>query len=381
MNPVCCFTIPETTASPRPVPLSGPFVVKNGSNTRSRVFSSIPIPVSVTERTTYRPAFMYGYCFMVPSSREVAPVSMTRRPPACMASRAFRHTFIRTWSICPRSARIVAGLFAGITLIPMSSLVTFRRSFSRSVTTRFKSRLTGSMIWRRAKVRSCRVSTDARSALPRIWTRSATACGSVLIRRFSISPNPMITVNALLKSCAIPPARVPTASIFWAILTCFSSDSTRVTSRFTDETDDFPCGIADRRDRCVFLVQRSVFPPVDEMPLPNLSPEERLPHLPVEGFVMFSAVQDPGGLPDGLLPRISRNALEGRVDVQDRSLTICKNDRFGGLLDRHREAGGLSLATLDLLRHLVERSPQLAEFPFGGHKPRPHGKIPRGQTF
>jgi hypothetical protein len=34
--------------SPRPVPLPGPFEVKNGLNTLSRMAAGIPVPVSLT---------------------------------------------------------------------------------------------------------------------------------------------------------------------------------------------------------------------------------------------------------------------------------------------------------------------------------------------
>ena len=46
--PPVCVTIPYEVASPSPVPSPGAFVVKNGSNARTRVSSSMPIPVSRT---------------------------------------------------------------------------------------------------------------------------------------------------------------------------------------------------------------------------------------------------------------------------------------------------------------------------------------------
>ena len=55
MKPPVCRTMSLTVASPRPVPRFTPFVVKNGSKTRAAVSSSIPMPVSVTERTTASP--------------------------------------------------------------------------------------------------------------------------------------------------------------------------------------------------------------------------------------------------------------------------------------------------------------------------------------
>jgi len=52
MWPPLCRTMPYTVARPRPDPLPRGFVVKNGSNARSTVAASIPVPVSVTRRTT-----------------------------------------------------------------------------------------------------------------------------------------------------------------------------------------------------------------------------------------------------------------------------------------------------------------------------------------
>src|SRR3989442_237357 len=56
MPPPCCFTRPYTVASPRPVPFPAGLVVKKGSNMCVRVSSSMPTPVSPTERQTCSPA-------------------------------------------------------------------------------------------------------------------------------------------------------------------------------------------------------------------------------------------------------------------------------------------------------------------------------------
>jgi hypothetical protein len=48
IHPPCSRTMPHVTLSPRPVPSPTSFVVKNGSKIRSRVASSIPVPVSWT---------------------------------------------------------------------------------------------------------------------------------------------------------------------------------------------------------------------------------------------------------------------------------------------------------------------------------------------
>ena len=236
MNPPCCLTIPYTIASPRPVPLSGPFVVKNGSNTRSRVFSSIPTPVSETVSRAYLPVLMYGFWRTYSSSRYTSSVSTTSRPPFGIASLAFRQRFMSTCSICPRSACMVGTFFSRDVFTSICSPTTLPINFIRSATRMLKFKLTGSMTWRRAKVSSCRVNVAARSAQRRISSRSCNACSSPAILMRRSSPNPTIPVRALLKSCAMPPARVPTASIFWAVLSCLSNSAFSVTSWAIDRT-------------------------------------------------------------------------------------------------------------------------------------------------
>jgi hypothetical protein len=72
--------MPQTTASPSPLPC-GPFIVKKGSNTRRAVSGDMPIPVSRTVTTA-------------PSS--TAPSPNTSRPPAGMASSAFVSRLVKT---------------------------------------------------------------------------------------------------------------------------------------------------------------------------------------------------------------------------------------------------------------------------------------------
>ena len=57
-TPTCppdCLTIPYTVASPSPVPLPGPLVVKNGSNARAFTSAVMPHPVSETASRTWGP--------------------------------------------------------------------------------------------------------------------------------------------------------------------------------------------------------------------------------------------------------------------------------------------------------------------------------------
>ncbi len=80
---------------------------------------------------------------------------------------------------------------------------------------------------RRANASSCAVSALARKVASRICSTSASK-GCPGVRLSSISSRlPPITVRRLLKSCAMPPASLPIASIFWL---CRSSPSVRFSS-------------------------------------------------------------------------------------------------------------------------------------------------------
>src|SRR5688500_19790047 len=59
-RPPLCVTMPYTVDRPRPVPLPGPLVVKNGSNTRACVAASMPVPVYSTASITCGPACAPG---------------------------------------------------------------------------------------------------------------------------------------------------------------------------------------------------------------------------------------------------------------------------------------------------------------------------------
>ena len=78
--PPCRVTMPQTTASPSPLPC-GPFVVKKGSKTRRAVSGGMPTPVSRTV-TTAPVAFRAS--------------SKTRRPPRGMASSALMRRLVKT---------------------------------------------------------------------------------------------------------------------------------------------------------------------------------------------------------------------------------------------------------------------------------------------
>ena len=58
--PPCCRTIPYAMARPSPLLPRRPRL-KKGSNSRSRVSASIPVPVSETVSATYGPGLSPGW--------------------------------------------------------------------------------------------------------------------------------------------------------------------------------------------------------------------------------------------------------------------------------------------------------------------------------
>jgi len=52
MKPSWRLTMPNTALRPKPVPLPGGFVVKNGSKIRWRISAGMPLPVSRTMKQT-----------------------------------------------------------------------------------------------------------------------------------------------------------------------------------------------------------------------------------------------------------------------------------------------------------------------------------------
>jgi len=149
MNPLCCLTMPYTIASPSPVPLPASFVVKNGSKTRSCVFSSIPMPVSDTVRTPKEPALRWGRHRTKSSERTAAAVSIVSRPPAGIASRALMTRFMITCSIYPGSAWIAGSSPASDSRISTCSPATFDSTLNRSLTMSLRLTLERETSWRR----------------------------------------------------------------------------------------------------------------------------------------------------------------------------------------------------------------------------------------
>ena len=97
-----------------------------------------------------------------------------------------------------------------------------RRNPRVSLTTGFRLTRSFSCSPWRLKVRIWLTSCLARWAAVRICSTPSLKEGEASSRMASNSELPMMTLRMLLKSCAIPPARVPIASIFWTCLSCVS---------------------------------------------------------------------------------------------------------------------------------------------------------------
>ena len=135
-----------------------------------------------------------------------------------------------TCSICPGSAFTAPSSGPGIITRSMSSPISRVSIFRFSVTTAFRSRTFGASICFRLKASSWRVSEVARSAAVAISFAGPRSVGSGPSRSSRNSEYPEITIRRLLKSCAMPPASRPIASIFCDCRSCCSSARRSVTS-------------------------------------------------------------------------------------------------------------------------------------------------------
>src|SRR6266436_5855682 len=130
-----------------------------------------------------------------------------------------------------------------------------------------------------------------------------------------------ITPRILLKSCAIPPERRPTASIFCACRNCSSRLFRAVISRFTMTslpTVPFPLTIA--------LVAHSVFDSSAKTALPRFGGCFEHPRF-VLGMDLFERRCDLQ-----FLRAVSENPLVRRTVVEAIAVVIDHRDHIGGIL-------------------------------------------------
>ncbi len=139
-----------------------------------------------------------------------------------MASRALMARFRMAFSSCEASIMARHNPARWTTSISMfSSRVRLSRG-SKLLTRRLMSVTPGSSGWRRAKASSLLVNSAPRIAA--VWEISASSrsCGLDPSSVTSNSELPRMTVNRLLKSCAIPPVSFPIESSLWACCSCSS---------------------------------------------------------------------------------------------------------------------------------------------------------------
>ena len=176
----------------------------------------MPCPVSLTVSRTYVPGVIGGLLFASESSTTTFCVRTVSFPPSGIASRAFTARFMITCSIWPGSA--LTGLTWGPGKKENSMCSPIRRGsiFPMSEMTTFRSSKRGCKTCMRLNASNWRVMDAARLDAFCICSALRRCIGSPGSYSSKSSAFPRITVNRLLKSCATPPARRPTASILCA---------------------------------------------------------------------------------------------------------------------------------------------------------------------
>ncbi len=191
-------------------------VVKNGSNTRSSSDGAMPSPVSDTSRHT-----MAG----ISERRSAARTRIS--PPAGIASRAFTNRFISTCSSCPGSAHTRSGE-DGTSIASAMDAGSRRRQSGSALRTSAPTSIAAGVAARcRPNAKSCRTSAAARIVVSCARRSSLAAGDSAATSANASSTLPRIAVSRLLKSCAIPPARCPSASSFCDCSNCSRSMCSR----------------------------------------------------------------------------------------------------------------------------------------------------------
>jgi hypothetical protein len=96
---------------------------------------------------------------------------------------------------------------------------------------------------------------------------------------------------------------------------------------------DRPAGPVKHRRNVHFLgIQGAVFFPVHDPAIPCFTAGNRLPHLLIISFVMFTALQDTRVFTQGLAGCITGDFFENRIDIQDCPAAVGDNDDFVRLL-------------------------------------------------
>src|SRR6266850_1157810 len=150
----------------------------------------------------------------------------TRSTPPCgIACTAFVTRFITTWCTCVESPSIAArpACRRGAMVTFAGSLAASWSSASRTTASTYTGMRSPTPLRLTARMRS--TSARPRSPAAMMLSRSRRSRVSFFASRIAISPYPRIAPRMLLKSCAMPPASVPMASIFCDCLSCISRRS------------------------------------------------------------------------------------------------------------------------------------------------------------
>src|SRR5215831_7094909 len=184
----------------------------------------MPQPVSLirsrTRRSVRRPPSSHG------ASAEIAMlVSMVNWPPSGMASRELAARFMTISSISCGSTRMRHTFGSSLLLITMCSPISGRSRACMLVRRWFRLTSFGFSTLRRLNASSCLVSVLARFVALRICSSRSRRGSASPVWSSSIWECPPMMVSRLLKSCATPPASLPTASILcaWELLFQFAA--------------------------------------------------------------------------------------------------------------------------------------------------------------
>ena len=186
---------------PSLVPLSGLFVVKNGSKIFGNSWGGIPEPVSLIVSAANSP--LRESTDSSPRSVTFLP-AMVIEPPSGMASRALTTRLTNASSNSAMSietGQMSRGISVRRSILPRAELAS--TSWNAAMVWP-KCTVRGFCGWRREKVSNCRVSASPREAAVKIASSERIFFWSV-IRRMSDCACPLTTISRLLKSCATPP--------------------------------------------------------------------------------------------------------------------------------------------------------------------------------
>jgi len=183
----------------------------------------MPTPVSDTDRATYRPGSPQPWAAQASAVSRRSAAAIVSSPPPGIASRALVARLMRICSIAAGSARTELPASPAASRISISAGSRRRRDAAACSSSGPSSRGWRSRRWRRAKPSNLRINSLPRRLAAAMVPRSARSAESGGSSPAISSVVARMVVSRLLKSCAMPPASWPTASIFCACRRRWSS--------------------------------------------------------------------------------------------------------------------------------------------------------------